>query len=306
MDHYARSARNTFAGLPLNRKSHCLDPSAWEECLFSEQAAFVVVRQDEILFDHDRDRPRLLSAEDVAGCLDLRAEALLLGTDAEKTYFAISSKMMASESGPCLESLGRFEKLRQFSAVLPPHLASLLGYARCAAEWNTRVNYCAFCAAPTRRMMGSLAQVCTNPDCRREYYPRVDPAVIVLVYHEDSCLLGRQLAWRPKVYSALSGYVEPGESVEDAVLREILEETGIRVTDVRYRSSQPWPFSGSLMLGFFARAENTDIRMDEQELEDARWFSRQELPDLLERGVIALPGEEAIAWHLFMEWYKSA
>lgn len=132
--------------------------------------------------------------------------------------------------------------------------------------------------------------------------------MIVLVHHADArgkrCLLGRQPAWKPRVYSALSGYVEPGESAEDAVLREVMEETGIRIDDVRYFSSQPWPFSDSLMLGFHARALDTEIRLDEAELEDARWFSRHEIPGLLDSGELVLPSPETIARRLFDAWYS--
>jgi NAD+ diphosphatase len=132
------------------------------------------------------------------------------------------------------------------------------------AGWHSQARFCSLCGHPTAPRSGSLAQTCTNPDCGAQHFPRVNPAMIVLVHHADGhgerCLLGRQPGWKPRVYSALSGYVEPGESAEDAVLREVMEETGIRVCDVRYHSSQPWPFSDSLMLGFHARATNTDIR----------------------------------------------
>jgi NAD+ diphosphatase len=117
------------------------------------------------------------------------------------------------------------------------------------------------------------------------------------------CLLGRQAAWKPRVYAAISGYVEPGESAEDAVLREVMEETGIAVRDIRYHSSQPWPFSGSLMLGFHARAVSTRIVLNDDELEDARWFSRHEIPALLDSGELILPATETIARHLFEAWF---
>jgi NAD+ diphosphatase len=143
-----------------------------------------------------------------------------------------------------------------------------------------------------------------------EHYPRINPAMIVLIHHRDDtgerCLLGRQAGWRPRVYSAVSGYVEPGESAEDAVLREVMEETGIAVTDIRYFCSQPWPFSNSLMLGFHARAATTEIRLNDEELEDARWFTRSEIPALLESGEMALPAAETIARHLFDAWYSGA
>ena len=114
--------------------------------------------------------------------------------------------------------------------------------------------------------------VCTNTSCRHEQFPRLDPAIIVLVTDGTRVLLGRQAAWPPGRYSTIAGFVEPGESLEDAVAREVAEETGVRVDEVRYHSSQPWPFPSSLMLGFTARASTHEVRLEDEELEDARWF----------------------------------
>jgi NAD+ diphosphatase len=310
MDHYSRSALNTFAGLVLNRKPlNALDAPAWEQILISGRALYVVVRGDEILFDADRSGPLLLAQRMLGGCDQAHLEAMLLGDDADSSYFAINFDRLPMPTAQCLSTLGTFVPLRQHAAVLPAQMAALLGYARAIAGWHSRTRFCSLCGHPVAPRPASLAQVCTNPDCAAEHFPRINPAMIVLIHHTDSrgdwCLLGRQAAWKPRVYAAISGYVEPGESAEDAVLREVMEETGIAVQDIRYHSSQPWPFSGSLMLGFHARATSTRITLNDDELEDARWFSRHEIPALLSSGELILPAAETIARHLFEAWYES-
>lgn len=308
MDNYTRSARTAYSGLILNRK-----PSRPGEAPAAPQAsardAFIVVRGDEVLFDADQAEPLLLTPPMLAGCEGVRLETMLLGGDEETTYFAVSFDRLPAGTARCLSTLGTFLPLRPQTAILPARTAALLGYARSVASWHSQTRFCSLCGHTTTPRPFSLAQVCTNPECGMEHYPRINPAMIVLVHHEDEggerCLLGRQAGWKPRrVYSAVSGYVEPGESAEDAVMREVMEETGIAVTDIRYFCSQPWPFSDSLMLGFHARATTTDIRLDEAELEDARWFLRDEIPSLLESGELALPAAETIARHLFDAWYS--
>jgi NAD+ diphosphatase len=144
--------------------------------------------------------------------------------------------------------------------------------------------------------------VCTNPVCRHEQFPRIDPAIIVLVSDGPRALLGRQAAWPPGRYSTIAGFVEPGESLEDAVVREVAEETGVQVDQVEYHSSQPWPFPSSLMLGFTARASTFEVRLEDQELEDARWFTRADI----ERGTPKLPPPVSISFRLIEHWFDSA
>ena len=304
MDHYTRSARNTFAGLRLDRKPFARHDDDISAHLSSPRAAFVVVRQDDILFDPVSGGPLLLGHRELIGCTNLRESALLLGADEQASYFALDYSRLSAHTGNCLDGLGAFEKLRQHTSILPPDQAALLGFARSVVGWNHAARFCGVCGHPTQGGPASLARICTNPDCGKHHFPRVDPAMIVLVHRDEQCLLGRQASWRPRMYSAIAGYVEPGESIEDAVYRDTWEETGIRVHDIRYYSSQPWPFSGSIMLGFHAQAETTDIRLADQELEDARWFSRAEIPGLLDSGTLALPPLDTIARHLFEAWFN--
>jgi len=142
---------------------------------------------------------------------------------------------------------------------------------------------------------------CSNPDCATEHVPRTDPAVIMLVEHEGKALLGRSPRFAEGMYSTLAGFVEPGESLEEAVAREVEEEAGVKISNVRYHSSQPWPFPSSIMLGFYATAETTDITIDREELADARWFSRAEMRDF--DGVNQrLPRADSIARRLIEDW----
>jgi len=305
MDHHARSSRNTFSGLNLNRKpADIRDVLVWEKNLCSERSAFIPVLGDEFLFDPSSMHPLLLSSEDLRGCPEITNTAIHLGDDDKKRYFALNLKNIPTGVCDRLLGLGRLEKLRRHTAALPSGTASLLGYAGAVVDWNHTTRFCSRCGHPTHLISPGQAQKCTNPDCGTEYFPRVDPAIIVLVHHGDFCMLGRQASWKKNMYSSIAGYLEPGESVEDTVVRETLEETGIRVTDIRYRSSQPWPFSRSIMLGFHARAENTNIVLNDKELEDARWFAREEIPEMIASGELVLPSEYAIARALFDEWYE--
>jgi NAD+ diphosphatase len=153
--------------------------------------------------------------------------------------------------------------------------AAVFGTARVLADWHARHRFCARCGTATAPIRGGWARRC--PGCGTEHFPRVDPVVIMLAEHEDRVLVGRQAAWPPRRYSALAGFVEPGESIEEAVAREVLEEAGVHVRDVRYVASQPWPFPGQLMIGCFATATDSAITVDANELEDAIWATRAEV-----------------------------
>lgn len=270
----------------------------WEQALRS--GTFIIVQGDDILFDPVDQSPLFLDHRTLRACAS--PDPLFLGHDGRTAYFVLDLDQLSDRSRRCLSGLGVLSALRRHAALLPAETAALLGYARAVSGWHARSRFCSRCGHPTRSNPGAQRRTCTNPDCGQEHFPRVDPAIIVLVHHEDRCLLGRQAGWKPRVYSALAGYVESGESAEDAVVREIKEEAGIVVEDIRYHSSQPWPFSGSLMLGFHARAVTLDIRLCDQELEDAKWFALREIPTLVENGTLVLPSRETIARRLFDAW----
>lgn len=195
-----------------------------------------------------------------------------------------------------------FMDLRRVGALLDVQNAGLLAYARAVTHWHDTHRFCGACGTATEMRRAGWLRICANPDCGRQHFPRTDPAVIMRVVHRDRVLLGRQAAWPEARYSVLAGFVEPGESLEEAVRREVEEEAGIRVGEVRYDSSQPWPFPASLMVGFSAVAEDDAIRLVSDELEDARWFSRQEIRDGIEAGTLRLSPKLSISRHLLDVW----
>jgi len=168
-------------------------------------------------------------------------------------------------------------------------------------HWHSRHRFCGVCGAPTVAQTAGHTRLCTNPDCATVHFPRTDPATIMLVTDGDRCLLGRQKVWIPGMYSTLAGFVEPGESLEQAVAREVREESGIEVDAVRYHSSQPWPFPASLMLGFHAVARSRDLVIDPEELEDGRWFTAREVRNFAALG-LSLPRPDSIARRLVESW----
>jgi len=207
-----------------------------------------------------------------------------------------------SLEAPVLRPGSRFEDLRVVASALPAGQAGLLAYARAMVSWRRRHRFCGCCGSPTLSARSGHTLVCVNAACRTEHFPRIDPAIIVLVSDGDRALLGRQASWPPRRYSTIAGFVEPGESLEDAVAREVLEETGIRVDAIEYQSSQPWPFPASLMLGFRAHAVSTEITRWDEELEDVRWFSRSDIA----AGAALLPPRQSISFRLIEQWFDAA
>lgn len=193
------------------------------------------------------------------------------------------------------------------SAMLAPDHLGALAQARALLNWHARHGFCAVCGAATTATLGGARRDCAN--CGAQHFPRTDPVVIMMVIDESAggprALLGRSARFTPGMYSCLAGFMEPGETIEDAVRRETLEESGIRVGRVRYHASQPWPFPSSLMIGCHAQALSTAIRCDEDELEDCRWFSREDVRRML-AGThpegISVPVSMAIASHLIRAW----
>ena len=170
-------------------------------------------------------------------------------------------------------------------------------------HWHGRHLHCGICGYATESRSGGHVRVCTNAGCSASHFPRTDPAVIMLVSRGDACLMGHNKRFPQKLYSALAGFVEPGESLEEAVAREVMEETGVEVANVRYHSSQPWPFPASIMLGFHADAVSEEITVDNDELKDARWFSRDDVRNFEALGLM-LPRPDSIARQLVEHWLK--
>ena len=188
-------------------------------------------------------------------------------------------------------------------AALSPDELATYGGARSLVDWHARHRFCARCGAPTKLAKGGWQRSCEG--CGAEHFPRVDPVTIMLVEHDGRLLLGRQPRFPPRRFSALAGFVEPGESIEEAVAREVLEEAGVKVGPVSYVASQPWPFPSSLMIGCYAQALDDALTIDTTELDEADWFTREEVAAAMagdEGGRFLAPPPHAIAHHL-MQWW---
>jgi NAD+ diphosphatase len=290
---------NVFAGPYLERVSHLRTDPAWFEESLSDARSRVVPIWDLRSLIADGPAAVLLELSEIPPERRNRESLILLGRFGGAPLFAY--EIEGAESGAVPQG-ARFEDLRTVAALMPPDQAGLLGYARAMIHWRRMHRHCGRCGADTVPGRAGHVLVCKNPDCRHEQFPRIDPAIIVLVSDGPRVLLGRQAAWPPGRYSTIAGFVEPGESLEDAVVREVAEETGVRVDEVRYHSSQPWPFPSSLMLGFTALATTHDVHLADQELEDARWFTRSDI----ESGTPKLPPPLSISFRLIEHWFDAA
>jgi len=254
------------------------------------------------------------------------AEPLLLGLDGAGPVFAVDAQEARSGAGPraaadswtargAVGALGegspdhatgtRALGLRAAAAVLPQADGGLAAHAAALVNWHRRHRHCAVCGARTTVAEGGIVRRC--PSCGSEHHPRTDPVVIMLVTDGDRVLLGRQPTWPPRRYSALAGFVEPGESLEEAVAREVREEAGVEVGPPAYVASQPWPFPTSLMLGFTAPWRSGEPRRIDSELEDVRWFGRADVAAAVEgrdEGPLGVPPRFAIARRLMEEWLR--
>jgi NAD+ diphosphatase len=198
----------------------------------------------------------------------------------------------------------RFIPLRQFDGSLSAEDRALLFYARSLTHWQAEQRFCNRCGNPTLPEEAGHVMACTNPNCAAKHFPRTDPATIMLVHSGDYCLLGRQASWPEGMYSTLAGFVEPGETLEEAVFREVKEESGIEVKNIRYFGSQPWPFPQSLMFGFIAEAATQEITRG-AELEDVRWFDVSEARETLRKLAGRFPHLDTIARRLIRHWVNS-
>ena len=255
--------------------------------------------------------PVLLSPPELRAAGIDCASAIVLGTRAEIAYFALDLIADAATLARLVPRDASFRELRDVGPLLDAHAGSLLAFARGITYWHARHRYCGDCGALTRAAEGGHLRICSDSRCGQRHFPRTDPAIIVLVLHpgaggaDERCLLGRQRQWPETLYSAVAGFVEPGESLEDAVVREVAEEAGITVTAVDYHSSQPWPFPSSIMLGFTATAGDEVIVRHDGELADARWFSRAAIVAALSAGRLRVPRRVSIAYRLLEDWFDA-
>ena len=293
-----------FAGPFLERRAELRDDPGWISAARSDPATRYVLGAGATQLVTSGPSVEIVFLEGthvlVAGARD--DELTLLGWyRGQRCVLVELSDPLASRSA--FPADAELRELRPLAPLLPPDSASLLAYARALALWKGRHRHCGVCGAPNLPARAGHVMRCTRDGCGTEAFPRLDPAIIVLVTDAggERALLGRQASWPQGRYSTIAGFVEPGESLEDAVIREVEEETGVHVGDVEYVASQPWPFPSSLMLGFRAIARTHDITLRDGELEDARWFTRADIA----AGHPTLPPPGAISARLIDSWLGS-
>ena len=298
---------NFYTGNPLDRIANRRDDEAYLQALLDDPASrFVPVWRNQHLM---RDAAaagelrigtpsRAEMGHDVAA---LAAHPwVLLGTLEGGGVFTVDLSALDAPHDVIDPALGRFEELRPLAPLLPGGDAAILAQARGLLHWRRNHRFCGHCGTATTPEQGGYRLGC--PNCGLQHFPRTDPVVIMLVHHQGRALLARGTRFPGRrLFSALAGFVEPGESAEEAVAREVLEETGISVGRISYQSSQPWPYPGSLMLGFHAEATSTELTLDPEEIAEAYWLTPGEIRDAAARD-IELPGATAIASRLLEGW----
>ncbi|MCF6523480.1 NAD(+) diphosphatase [Streptomyces sp. JJ36] len=284
----------------IDRAAHHRLDEAWLAAAWSHPSTrvFVVSGGQALIEDTDDGRTELVTMPAFDAPFT-EAHRYFLGTDPEGVrYFALQKDALPGR----MDDVARPAGLREAGVLLSERDAELLVHAVALENWQRLHRFCSRCGE--RTVIAAAGHIRRCPACGAEHYPRTDPAVIMLVTDEhDRALLGRQVHWPEGRFSTLAGFVEPGESIERAVIREVWEEAGVDVGEVEYVASQPWPFPSSLMLGFTARATSPEVRVDGDEIEEARWFSRDELAAAIESGEVLPLSGISIAARLVELWY---
>ena len=294
---------NFYERSGLDRMAERRRDSAWlEQLLRSGDAVILPVwRSMNLIAVGEQPQPVHIRAEEAHSFVQKGASTVFLGISQETPYFTIDlSHLDEPEVSATGGDGAEFMELRRVGADLGHSEGGMLAYARGILHWHARHLYCGVCGHPTESRDAGHMRACTNAACGTSHFPRTDPAVIMLVRSGNRALLGRKREWPDGMNSTLAGFVEPGESLEDAVAREVWEESGVVVENARYQSSQPWPFPSSLMLGFYADAVTEEISRNDAELEDCQWFTAEEL--LNETSFAKRPRSDSIARRLIDNW----
>jgi NAD+ diphosphatase len=296
----------TFAGNPLDRVSQRRGDPAWLRSLLDDPATRLLPLHELKPLVRDASASELdwQRVEPWRPLIDDGATLVLLGIGDGRAHFALD----ASAGKAAREDGATTVDVRSLAASVAGGEAAILAEARALIDWHARHRFCAQCGTASEIASGGWVRRC--PNCRAQHYPRVDPVVIMLAVDGERCLLGRGRRRVGTRYSCLAGFVEPGETLEEAVRREVLEESGVRVGKVRYLASQPWPFPSTLMVGMLAEALSVEITVDPEELAEARWFERDEVRRMVARsqsdtpisGVATLPPPLAIGHQIARRW----
>ncbi|HWF77561.1 MAG TPA: NAD(+) diphosphatase [Caulobacteraceae bacterium] len=297
---------NVFAGNPLDRASYQRSQSEWVAQKIADPDSLAMVLWNGKPMVEAKNGGgsqiayvRASMAEELS---DGGERLLFMGLWKETAVFALDVEGQTDPADGPLQGMGRFEDLRAIALDLPAGDAAMAATAKAMFEWRRRHRYCSNCGQPSAPADGGWRRLCAA--CKTEHFPRTDPVVIMLAIRGDRCLLGRQAIWPKGMFSALAGFLEPGESIEEACAREIFEEAGLKTERVRYHSTQPWPYPSSLMIGLMAEVEEGEATPDQTELEEVRWFTRAEARELIGAALpgARAPGSMAIAYQLIKAW----
>jgi NAD+ diphosphatase len=300
----ALNALNTFAGNPLDRAGDLRNDPEWlaRQGESPDALAMVFWEGRPLLEDH-ADGPRLawVGLEHARDLVRDPDREIFLGLWKAAPVFAVEFQGPVDPAAGPVRGLGVFTELREAAAMLAGPEAAMAGGAKSLFDWRRRHGFCANCGHESEAGSGGWKRIC--PNCEAEHFPRVDPVTIMLPVFEGRCLLGRQAAWPAGRMSALAGFLEPGETIEEACAREIKEEAGLTVTAVRYHSSQPWPFPSQLMIGLIAEVSDDNATPDQTELEAVAWLTKDEARAVLAgEHAIKAPPKFAIARKLLEAW----
>ncbi|MBU2494834.1 MAG: NAD(+) diphosphatase [Bacteroidetes bacterium] len=286
----------------INRLSEKRNDEDWIKTKVNDNSSlFIPVFNSLLLFNSIKNfTPVYLSKKEITYNKITINNLIFLGISNNVSYFLFE---ILDNEKDLLKDYGEFSELRKTLPNLNEFDRNILLYSRAMFYWFSRHKFCGNCGSPNINMSAGTLLKCSNNKCGQSHFPRTDPAVIVHVTKDDKCLLGHNSSWPSNRYSTLAGFVEPGETLEDAVIREVFEESGIIVKNIKYYSSQPWPFPSSLMLGFTAEAVNDKIQIDKNELEHADWFTREEIKKRLIDKTIKMPTRISIAFKLISNWF---
>jgi NAD+ diphosphatase len=297
-----------FAGNPLDRAANLRRDATWlAELSAAAETRYLPFWRLNVLVETAESAGLRWLDLAVRERLDEENPPLLLGVHEGVAHFAVDLSALEDPIRELAIENAAFSDARQIATQLPPREAGIVAQARSLLEWHRTHRFCGTCGALTAVGLGGSVRTCTR--CGAEHFPGPHPVVIMVVWRGDRCLLGRGRGWGQNRFSALAGFIDHGETIEEAVAREVKEEVGLTVDEVTYHSSQPWPFPMSLMIGCFAHVADEETMVDPEELDEARWFSREEIlqayadPGSVDFGI---PGRIAIAHHIIKAWSERA